>query len=32
MGAMAGHTDDQLKEVEKILLQFNLPARIVKHG
>lgn len=32
MGTMVGHTDDQLKEVEKILLQFNLPVRIVKHG
>lgn len=32
MGSMIGHTDDQLKKIEKILLQFNLPARIVKHG
>ena len=32
MGATTGHTDDQLKEIEKILLQFNLPTRIVRHG
>lgn len=32
MGDMVGHTDVQLQEIERVLLQFNLPARIVKHA
>jgi pyruvate formate lyase activating enzyme len=32
LGDMVGHTDAQLEEIETILSQFNLPARIVKYG